>query len=59
MIMLGVTHAAGTVLAWLLMLLTLAGMIARIKREERLLSVDQGHEHYRRQVPWRLVPRIW
>ena len=59
MIMLGVAHAAGTVLAWLLMMLTLAGMIARIDREERLLSVDQGHEHYRRQVPWRLVPRIW
>ena len=59
MIMLGIAHAVGTVSAWLLMSLTLAGMIARIDREEYLLAVDEGHERYRQQVPWRLVPRIW
>ena len=59
MIMLGVTYAVGTVFAWLLMTLTLAGMVARIYREERLLAVDEGHEHYVQQVRWRLVPGFW
>ena len=58
-IMLGVTHAAGTVSAWLLMMVTLAGVMGRIHREERLLSVDRCHKLYRQQVRWRLVPGIW
>lgn len=59
MIMVGVTHAAGTNLAWILMMVTLAGVVGRIDREERLLAVDEGHQCYRQQVRWRLVPKIW
>ena len=58
-IMLGVTHAAGTMAAWLLMAVTLAGIVVRIDREENLLSVDASHELYRQRVRWRLLPGIW
>ncbi len=58
-IMLGVSSAAGTLLAWLLMVTTAAGIVLRIDREERLLSADAGHAEYRRKVRWRLIPAIW
>lgn len=59
LMMLGVTVATGTIPAWLLMTLLLAGVVVRIEREERLLSVDEGHATYRQQVRWRLLPGAW
>lgn len=59
LVMLGFTHAIGKVVAWLLILLTLAGLVWRIDREERLLAVDEGHARYRQLVRWRLLPGIW
>jgi len=58
-IMLGVTVAAGSIPAWLLMAMTMAGIIVRVEREERLLSTDENHATYRQQTRWRLLPGIW
>ena len=33
--------------------------VARIDREERLLSQDPDYQAYRARVPYRLVPLIW
>ncbi|HXW83616.1 MAG TPA: isoprenylcysteine carboxylmethyltransferase family protein [Candidatus Binataceae bacterium] len=52
--------ALGSYWAVLATIPLIAGLMARILDEERLLANElPGYEQYRRTVRWRLLPRVW
>ena len=60
LLLVGMPLALGSYWAMLLILPTLAGLIARIYNEELFLEKNLvGYAEYRRRTPWRLVPLLW
>jgi protein-S-isoprenylcysteine O-methyltransferase Ste14 len=43
----------------LVMLVASGCNMGRARAEDRVLSSNEWHRDYRRQVPWRLVPGVW
>jgi protein-S-isoprenylcysteine O-methyltransferase Ste14 len=57
---LGVPVALGSWWGHVPVVLLVAGLVARLKDEEVYLARNlPGYEAYQRNVPWRLLPRVW